>query len=46
MSMNDRMNYYRNKEFAQRIAEQTGGEFIDKEFTDNIGSYWVVIWRA
>lgn len=46
MSLNDRMNYYRNKEFAQNIAKQTGGEFVDEEFKDEFGSYWIVIWRA
>ena len=40
-----RQNEYRNKAFAQAIARQTGGEFIDEEFTDLWGSYWVVIWR-
>ena len=40
-----RQNEYRNKEFAKRIAEETAGEFIDKEFKDLFGSYWIVLWR-
>ena len=40
-----RQNEYRNREFAIAIAKKTGGEFIDREFKDNIGSYWIVIWR-
>lgn len=40
-----RQNEFRNKENAQRIAKETGGEFIDKEFKDIFGSYWIVKWR-
>ena len=40
-----RQNEYRNREFAIKIARETGGEFVDKEFKDCYGSYWVVIWR-
>lgn len=40
-----RQNEYRNKEFAEKIAKETGGEFIDKEFEDIFGKYWIVIWR-
>ncbi len=40
-----RQNEYRNKEFAIHIAKTTGGQFIDKEFSDCMGSYWLVIWR-
>lgn len=46
MTANDRQNEYRNRAFAQRIARETGGEFIDKEFEDIYGKYWVVIWRC
>lgn len=41
----ERQNEYRSREFAQKIAQETGGEFIDTEFKDNLGSYWIVIWR-
>lgn len=40
-----RQNEYRDKAYAQYIAEKTGGEFVDTEFCDIFGSYWVVIWR-
>lgn len=40
-----RQNEYRSRAFAIEIAQKTGGEFIDKEFHDNIGPYWIVIWR-
>jgi hypothetical protein len=40
-----RQNEYRDKEFAQRIAEETNGEFIDTEYKDAQGAYWIVIWR-
>ena len=40
-----RQNEYRNKEFAQAVAAKTGGTFIDKEFSDKFGKYWIVIWE-
>ena len=40
-----RQNEYRDKETAKRIAETTGGEFIDEEFEDHLGKYYIVIWR-
>ena len=40
-----RMNIYRNREFAVDVAQRTGGEFVDTEFTDEFGKYWIVIWR-
>ena len=40
-----RMNTYRNREYAITVAQRTGGEFVDKEYTDDLGSYWVVLWR-
>jgi hypothetical protein len=43
--MMGRMNIYRVKEAAQDIARRTGGEFMDEEFEDEFGSFWVVIWR-
>ena len=39
-----RQNEYRNKDFAIDIANKTCGQFIDKEFADKFGSYWIVIW--
>ena len=41
----DRQNEYRDKESAQRIAQETGGVFVDKEFKDIFGSYWIVVWN-
>ena len=40
-----RQNEYRNRDFAKKIAEETAGEFIDKEFKDCFGSYWIVLWK-
>lgn len=40
-----RMNIYRNREFAENIAKVTNGEFLNEEFVDEFGKYWVVIWR-
>lgn len=40
-----RLNHYRNKDFAVRIAKTTGGAFIDQEYTDEFGSYWIVLWN-
>lgn len=40
-----RQNEYRNRDYAIKIAQTTGGEFIDEEFKDIFGSYWIVIWR-
>lgn len=45
MDILGRFNFYRNKKFAKEIAIKTGGEFIEKEFKDEFGKYWVVIWR-
>ena len=42
----NRQSEYRNRSTAIRIAEQTGGEFIDEVFHDKFGDYWIVIWRA
>lgn len=42
----NRQSEYRNRDTAIRIAEQTGGEFIDEVFHDKFGDYWIVIWRA
>ena len=42
----NRQNEYRNRETAQRIARETGGQFIDKAFKDCYGFYWIVLWRA
>lgn len=39
-----RLNHYRSKEYAMQIAQSTGGSFIDKEYTDEFGAYWIVIW--
>ena len=41
----DRQQIFRNKEYAEKIAEETGGFFLDTEFKDQWGSYWIVIWR-
>lgn len=41
-----RQNEYRVRAYAQYIAEITGGEFVDKEYEDAFGKYWIVIWRA
>jgi hypothetical protein len=40
-----RQNEYRNREFAIKIAQETGGQFIDIEYRDVFGAYWIVIWR-
>lgn len=39
-----RQNIYRSRDFARQIAETTGGSFIETEFADEFGSYWIVIW--
>jgi len=46
LEFGNRQSEYRNRDTAIRIAEQTGGEFIDKVFHDMFGDYWIVIWRA
>lgn len=40
-----RYNIYRNKDYAKKIANDTKGQFLDTEFKDDFGSYWIVIWR-
>ena len=45
MNILGRMNIYRNREFAEHIAKVTNGEFLNEEFEDEFGKYWVVIWR-
>lgn len=39
-----RLNHYRDKNFAISVANKTGGRFIDEEYTDEFGVYYIVIW--
>lgn len=45
MDILGRFNFYRNEKFAKEIAKKTGGEFIEEDFEDEFGKYWIVIWR-
>lgn len=42
--MYSRQNEYRDRNNAIRIARETGGKFIDEEFKDRFGSFWIVLW--
>lgn len=40
-----RLNHYRNKDFAISVASKTNGVFVNKEYHDEMGVYYIVIWE-